>query len=234
MATVATAAVIVPTARGRRAHQRHEQRGRCGAVRKTVITRAASTPPDVDDPASAPPPAVSMAFMDALRRRFRSPYDVVGRWLVEHPAPQILVNNPLKRWVTKQMAGGEYDPVAAKAMLAELVANDDVVVFSATYCPFSAAAKAALRTEGVPFVAHEWNTMSHGASLVAALGDVYGRTSIPQVFIGGVNIGGCNDGGPGIRPLIAGASGGLDLALERCGEETRAARARVLAKRQKM
>jgi hypothetical protein len=45
---------------------------------------------------------------------------------------------------------------------------------------------------------------------------ITGRINIPSVFIGGVSVGGCNDGGPGIRPLIA--QGGLDAALERCSE----------------
>ena len=86
-----------------------------------------------------------------------------------------------------------------------------MVVFSATYCPFSAAAKRALTAEGVPFTAVEWNETKGGAGFAPALAELTGRSSIPHVFVCGRSVGGCNDGDPGIRPLIA--SGGLDAAL---------------------
>ena len=158
-------------------------------------------------------------------------YDAVGRWLVDNPAPQWLVNSPLKTKVTELLAGtldADFNLEASETRVRELVASDDVVVFSATYCPFRAAAKAALRAEGVPFTAVEWNQTPGGAGFAPALASVTGRSSIPHVFIGGVSVGGCNDGDPGIRPLIK--QGGLDAALERCSEETRAARAAHLAR----
>uniref|UniRef100_A0A7S0SZ88 Glutaredoxin domain-containing protein n=1 Tax=Mantoniella antarctica TaxID=81844 RepID=A0A7S0SZ88_9CHLO len=150
-------------------------------------------------------------------------YDAVGEWLVRHPAPLWLVNSPLKTRVTEILAGASYDPEASVAAVKVLIASDDVVVFSATYCPFSAAAKAALRAEGVPFTAVEWNTTPGGGGFAPALATLTGRSSIPHVFIGGESVGGCNDGTPGIRPLIA--SGHLDEVLEICSETTRSARA---------
>ena len=150
-------------------------------------------------------------------------YDAVGRWLVDNPAPQWLVNSPLKTKVTELLAGtldADFNLEASETRVRELVASDDVVVFSATYCPFSAAAKAALRAEGVR------SPPSSGTRLQAApaapRSPRHRPSSIPPVFIGGVSVGGCNDGDPGIRPLIK--QGGLDAALERCSEETRAAR----------
>ncbi len=62
-----------------------------------------------------------------------------------------------------------------------------------------------------------------GAALVAELGEITGRTSIPHIWIGGESIGGFNDGTPGLRPLIA--SGGLRPALERAADARRAAAA---------
>jgi glutaredoxin 3 len=110
-----------------------------------------------------------------------------------------------------------------------IIASDDVVVFSATYCPFSAAAKRALAAEGVPFTAVEWNTTEGGAGFAPALARRTGRSSIPHIFVAGESIGGCNDGNPGIRPLIA--SGGLDAALAGCSKKTRDARAAFLEAR---
>ena len=157
-------------------------------------------------------------------------YDAVGRWLVDNPAPQWLVNSPLKTKVTELLAGtldADFNLEASETRVRELVASDDVVVFSATYCPFSAAAKAALRG-GRSLHRRRVEPDSRRRRLRPALASVTGRSSIPHVFIGGVSVGGCNDGDPGIRPLIK--QGGLDAALERCSEETRAARAAHLAR----
>jgi glutaredoxin 3 len=178
----------------------------------------------------APPPALRLPAAPARRRRapratqrpaasagpgspLSRAVDAVGAWLVAHPAPLWLVNNPLKRWYSSRMAG-EYDAPAASAALDALIAADDVVLFSATYCPFSAKAKAELRAQGLPFAVHEVNKLPNGNALVAELGKRTGRTSIPHIYIGGESVGGCNDGTPGLRPLIA--SGGLEAALARC------------------
>ena len=159
-------------------------------------------------------------------------YDAVGRWLVAHPAPQWVVNSPAKTKFTSFLASvldPEFDLDASKAAVEKLIASDDVVVFSATYCPFSAAAKKALTAEGVPFTAVEWNETKGGAGFAPALAEITGRSSIPHVFVCGKSVGGCNDGNPGIRPLIA--SGGLDEALAGCSQKTRDARAAFLEAR---
>ena len=163
---------------------------------------------------------------------FGAAYDAVGRWLVAHPAPQWVVNSPAKTRFTAFLASvldPEFDLDASSAAVAALIASDDVVVFSATYCPFSAAAKRALTAEGVPFTAVEWNETKGGAGFAPALAARTGRSSIPHVFIGGRSVGGCNDGDPGIRPLIA--SGGLDAALAGCSKKTLDARAAFLEAR---
>ena len=147
---------------------------------------------------------------------FGAMYNGVGKWLTEHPAPMWMVNNPVKRWVTTK-AAGDYDRAKTRTTLDAILAGDDVVIFSATYCPFSLAAKKTLEGEGVPFRAVEWNTREDGSALVAELGAMTGRTSIPHIWVGGQYIGGFNDGvdeaAPGLRPLIA--SGRLGPALQK-------------------
>lgn len=154
---------------------------------------------------------------------FDTAYAAVGDWLTEHPAPMWMVNNPLKRWVTTK-AAGDYDQVVVQATLQEILAEDDVVVFSATYCPFSLAAKRTLADQGVSFQSIEWNTRDDGPALVAELGALTGRTSIPHIWVGGEYIGGFNDGlgtaaAPGLRPLIA--AGGLRPLLEKASKRPR-------------
>ena len=147
---------------------------------------------------------------------FDDVYNSVGKWLTEHPAPLWMVNNPVKRWVTTK-AAGSYDRAKTRATVDAMLGRDNVVIFSATYCPFSLAAKKTLEGQGVPFQAYEWNTREDGSALVAELGEMTGRTSIPHIWIGGEYIGGFNDGigeaAPGLRPLIA--SGRLGPALEK-------------------
>ena len=181
------------------------------------------------------PPAAGSSrrlFSAGLFAPLGAAYDAVGRWLVAHPAPQWVVNSPAKTKFTSFLASvldPEFDLDASKAAVEKLIASDDVVVFSATYCPFSAAAKRALTAEGVPFTAVEWNETKGGAGFAPALAEITGRSSIPHVFVCGKSVGGCNDGNPGIRPLIA--SGGLDEALAGCSQKTRDARAAFLEAR---
>ena len=148
------------------------------------------------------------------------------------PAPQWVVNSRAKTAFTQFLASAldpEFDLETSAAAVERIIASDDMVVFSATYCPFSAAAKQALAAEGVPFTAVEWNTTEGGAGFAPALARRTGRSSIPHVFIAGESIGGCNDGNPGIRPLIA--SGGLDAKLAKCSKKTQDARAAFLEAR---
>ena len=187
-------------------------------VEKSRAVRSRRSRPCVAS-ASDDGPGAEIGLPGALAKA----YDAVGDWLVAHPAPAWLVNSPLKTRLTEILAGPSYDPEASLARVRALIASDDVVVFSATYCPFSAAAKAALADAGVPFTAVEWNTTEGGAGFAPALATLTGRSSIPSVWIAGEYVGGCNDGNPGVRPLIA--SGGLDAKLTACSRRVRDARA---------
>ncbi len=173
----------------------------------------------------APPAHAPRAVLPEVSRRA---VDAVGAWLVAHPAPLWLVNNPLKAAFTRATAGA-YDEAAVRQELDALLA-DDVVLFSATYCPFSARAKAELAAQRVPYTLHETNLMPNGAALISELGKRTGRTSIPHLWIAGQSIGGCNDGTPGLRPLIA--SGGLEAALDKCSPAYKARRSALLAGQQ--
>ena len=65
---------------------------------------------------------------------------------------------------------------------------------------------------------------SEGYQLRAELGALTGRTSMPNVFIAGESIGGCNDGTPGLMPLIA-EKGAFEAALARTSLPFRVKRA---------
>ena len=48
---------------------------------------------------------------------------------------------------------------------------------------------------------------------LCVLSQLTGRTSMPSIFVGGVGIGGANDGNPGLFPLLA--EDGLQEMLRR-------------------
>lgn len=146
--------------------------------------------------------------------------ETFGDWLVAHPAPAVLVNNPVKRWFATATAGA-YDEVAERARLDSLIAADDVVLFTYSYdVAFGRTVRVALEAEGVDVREHDLDRLANGQALVAEITRRTGRSSIPSVFVAGESIGGCNDGSPGVRPLIA-QPGGLAAALEKCSPDFR-------------
>eukprot|EP00241_Pyramimonas_parkeae_P011728 CAMPEP_0114261846 /NCGR_PEP_ID=MMETSP0058-20121206/21392_1 /TAXON_ID=36894 /ORGANISM="Pyramimonas parkeae, CCMP726" /LENGTH=221 /DNA_ID=CAMNT_0001377483 /DNA_START=77 /DNA_END=742 /DNA_ORIENTATION=+ len=125
-----------------------------------------------------------------------------------------LNNSPINKgkiWLAKKQAG-EYDVEEVQGMMAEQIEDNDVLVYSFSTCPFCKKAKAALEEENIEYTAYELDQMGkEGYQIRAELAELTGRTSMPNIFIGGNSIGGCNDGTPGLMPLIA--SGELELLL---------------------
>ncbi|ONI19627.1 hypothetical protein PRUPE_3G288100 [Prunus persica] len=74
----------------------------------------------------------------------------------------------------------------------EIVSSNSVVVFSKTYCPYCVSVKQLLTQLGAKFKAIELDTESDGAQIQSALGEWSGQRTVPNVFIGGNHIGGCD------------------------------------------
>lgn len=122
---------------------------------------------------------------------------------------EVMASGPgyaFKQFVADRVAG-DYDEVAANAVLEghiqESVNTGSVALFSFTTCPFCRKAKDLLEAEGVPYVSLELDERADGNALRAALGKRTGRTSVPNVFVQGESVGGCNDGNPGLVKLLA-------------------------------
>lgn len=66
-----------------------------------------------------------------------------------------------------------------------------VEIYTTRYCPYCVSAKALLRRKGVAFseidVGKDWQR--RGEMIERASG----RTTVPQIFIGEVHVGGCDD-----------------------------------------
>lgn len=81
-----------------------------------------------------------------------------------------------------------------------------VKIYSSDYCPYCQRAKALLQARGVS----DWEEICvDGQSAVrAAMAAQVGRTSVPQIFINGRHVGGCDDlhaldAQGGLLPLLA-------------------------------
>ncbi|KAK9839855.1 hypothetical protein WJX81_006437 [Elliptochloris bilobata] len=108
--------------------------------------------------------------------------------------------NAVKQAIANAQAG-EYDQQEVAKRLQSYIEDNKVVVFSWTACPFCKKAKALLKDVGADFTAVELDLMgSEGSALRAELGKLTQRTSMPNIFIRGQGVGGCNDG-PGVMTL---------------------------------
>jgi glutaredoxin 3 len=82
---------------------------------------------------------------------------------------------------------------------------DSVEIYTTRYCPYCHAAKGLLARKGVTFkeidVTGDWP----GRAKMVERAD--GRSTVPQIFIGDVHVGGCDD------LYVLEADGKLDLLL---------------------
>eukprot|EP00873_Tetraselmis_striata_P016726 jgi/Tetstr1/436990/TSEL_025762.t1 len=120
-----------------------------------------------------------------------------------------------------RLQAGGYDPALARAKMEGLIASEKVVVFSFSTCPFCVKAKGLLEELGVEYAALELDEMGkEGYAIRAELAQDTGRTSMPNIWIDGQSIGGCNDG-PGLLALHR--EGKLAPMLEAAGVLARSA-----------
>jgi len=86
----------------------------------------------------------------------------------------------------------QVDPVAMEKVK-DIVKGTALVVFSKSYCPFCTRVKSLFQQIGAKAVVYEMDQMSDGSALQAALHDWTGQRTVPNVFIGGKHVGGCDD-----------------------------------------
>ena len=108
-----------------------------------------------------------------------------------------------------EAAGPDFDAAAAEAELRALAASADVVLFSFVDCPWCVAARSLLDerrlTERTRVVELE-DLGRRGKALRAALALATGRTSLPNVFVGGRSVGGFTDGYADADPRLCDAT----------------------------
>eukprot|EP00523_Entomoneis_sp_CCMP467_P022981 CAMPEP_0168833896 /NCGR_PEP_ID=MMETSP0727-20121128/3305_1 /TAXON_ID=265536 /ORGANISM="Amphiprora sp., Strain CCMP467" /LENGTH=132 /DNA_ID=CAMNT_0008887217 /DNA_START=74 /DNA_END=468 /DNA_ORIENTATION=+ len=70
------------------------------------------------------------------------------------------------------------------------IENNNVVVFSKSYCPFCKNTKSLLNEMNVDYKLYELDQMDNGSDIQAALLDISGQKTVPNVFIKGSHVGG--------------------------------------------
>ena len=66
-----------------------------------------------------------------------------------------------------------------------------VEIYSGDYCPYCLRAKALLKQRGIAFI--EYDVQRHPERRVEMLQRSRGARTIPQIFINGRHVGGCDD-----------------------------------------
>uniref|UniRef100_A0A6N2LIU7 Glutaredoxin n=1 Tax=Salix viminalis TaxID=40686 RepID=A0A6N2LIU7_SALVM len=89
-----------------------------------------------------------------------------------------------------KMSKQELDDVLKKAK--EIASSAPVVVFSKTYCGYCNRVKNLLTQVGATYKVIELDELSDGSQIQSALTHWTGLGTVPNVFIGGKHIGGCD------------------------------------------
>ncbi len=69
--------------------------------------------------------------------------------------------------------------------------SDKVIIYTKSYCPYCVKAKNLLEQKGVQY--KEVDVQSDDNALQEMLAKSNGRKTVPQIFIGDVHVGGCDD-----------------------------------------
>ncbi|KAK9278900.1 hypothetical protein L1049_028481 [Liquidambar formosana] len=80
----------------------------------------------------------------------------------------------------------------ALSKVKEIVSSHPVVVFSKTYCSYCKKVKQLLSQLGASYKVIELDEESDGSEMQSALAQWTGQSTVPNVFIGGKHIGGCD------------------------------------------
>jgi glutaredoxin 3 len=76
-------------------------------------------------------------------------------------------------------------------MASEAQAMNEITIYTTRYCPYCSSAKRLFARKGVAFSEIDVSGDRQAREALRELAG--GRTSVPQIFIGGVHVGGCDE-----------------------------------------
>jgi len=84
-------------------------------------------------------------------------------------------------------------PPLSRAVIETLVKEHRVVLFSKTWCPFCNKVKELFNSKFIPYHKIELDKHPEGELYQTLLSEFSGQQTVPNVYIGGQHIGGCDD-----------------------------------------
>ena len=84
-------------------------------------------------------------------------------------------------------------PIDTNSQIDKIIAEHEVAIFSKSYCPYCKKVKELFKQINQPFYALELDLDENGESIQAALASKTNLKSVPQVFVKGTFVGGCDD-----------------------------------------
>mmetsp|Transcript_20716 Transcript_20716/g.57516 ORF Transcript_20716/g.57516 Transcript_20716/m.57516 type:complete len:117 (+) Transcript_20716:433-783(+) len=98
--------------------------------------------------------------------------------------------------MTSPLHGSRRSMVCMASSMVDLVkaknSENPIIVYSKTTCPFCMEVKNLFKNIGVEPTVVEIDQLEDGPDVQAALMDVSGSRTVPQIFIGGNFVGGCD------------------------------------------
>ena len=89
----------------------------------------------------------------------------------------------------------------------QAIDSNAIMVFSKTFCPYCSRAKNALSELNLKYEVYELDVRSDGDAIQKALLDMTGQRTVPNIFVKGNHVGGCD------KTLAAIADGSLQRML---------------------
>jgi glutaredoxin 3 len=111
--------------------------------------------------------------------------------------PQFLVVDPVlclgKAKLDEKNHEREKDRAMAVAKVQQLIEENALIVFSKSYCPYCIRAKQLLKSLGATGKIIELDNEKDGAAMQTALAEISKQRTVPNIFIKGKHLGGCDD-----------------------------------------
>ncbi|CAG8984122.1 hypothetical protein HYALB_00006223 [Hymenoscyphus albidus] len=83
--------------------------------------------------------------------------------------------------------------MSAKTKAQKIIEENGVAVFSKSFCPYCKATKSLLDSLGAKYYAIELDQVDDGSDIQAALKEINGQSSVPNIYIKQQHIGGNSD-----------------------------------------
>ncbi|KAF9352854.1 hypothetical protein BGX26_009352 [Mortierella sp. AD094] len=79
-----------------------------------------------------------------------------------------------------------------RALIQTGIAQNPVMIFSKSYCPYCLRVKDLFDDLSVPYKALELDEHDQGQEIQTTLKEISGQSTVPNVYVNGIHVGGCD------------------------------------------